>query len=276
MPADLHIHTFFSDGTQSPEEIVELAAKNGLTTIAITDHDVLLGIEPAKQKGQQLNVEVIPGIELTTEAWGAEIHILGYYIDTSSPQLLGILSKIQKGREERVFKICEKLKKLGVELAPAQVFEIAGHKAAGRPHVARALLANGSVRTFKEAFNKYIGFNGPAYVAHYKLSPQQAVQLVAATGGIPVFGHPAVSDCDEKIPELIKAGLRGIEVYYPSHDQSQTQHYLALAEKNGLLATGGSDFHGEVSGREVTLGQVDFPDELVEKLKDEHLRGNRS
>lgn len=276
MPADLHIHTFFSDGTQSPEEIVELAGKNGLTTIAITDHDVVIGIEPARQKGHELGVDIIPGIELTTEAWNTEIHILGYYIDINSQELLGTLSKVQKGREDRVYKICAKLDKLGIKLDPAQVFEIAGHKAAGRPHVARALIANGSIKTFKEAFNKYIGFNGPAYESHYKLSPQEAVQLVKAAGGIPVFGHPAVSGCDDKIPELVQAGLRGIEAHYPSHDRSQTQHYLSLAEKNGLLVTGGSDYHGEVSGREMKLGDFSIPDELVGKLKDEHLRGNRS
>ncbi len=276
MPADLHIHTFFSDGTQSPEEIVELAGKTGLTAIAITDHDVVSGIERAKQKGREISVDVIPGIELTTEAWDTEIHILGYYIDVNNRELLNTLAKMQKSREDRVFKICEKLAKLDIKLDPVQVFEIAGHKAAGRPHVARALIANGSIKTFKEAFNKYIGFNGPAYVSHYKLSPQEAVQLIVTAGGIPVFGHPAVSKCDEKIPELVKAGLRGLEAHYGGHGQAQTQHYLSLAEKYGLLVTGGSDYHGAVSGREIKLGEFSIPDELIGKLQDEHLRGNRS
>ncbi|MBU0672308.1 MAG: PHP domain-containing protein [Candidatus Margulisbacteria bacterium] len=276
MPADLHIHTFFSDGTQSPEEIVELAKKGGLTTIAITDHDVVAGIERAKKKGAELGVAVIPGIELTTEAFDSEIHILGYFIDTQSAELLEIISKIQKSREDRIFTICEKLQALGVKLDPDKVFAIAGHRAAGRPHVARALIAEGYVKNFKEAFVRYLDFHGPAYVSHYKLSPAEAIKLVLAADGLPVFGHPAVSACDQCIPELMSTGLVGLEVYYGAHNQGQTQHYLELAEKYGLLLTGGSDYHGSTSGREIKLGDFSIADDLVEKLKNEHLRRNKS
>jgi len=275
MSADLHVHTTFSDGTHTPEEVVEQAKKAGLSAIAITDHDVVDGIGSAQKRGRELGVEVIPGIEFTTEAFDTEIHILGYFIDYRHPGLVEAMTRIQKGRRERIFKICEKLKGLGVDLDPEKVLELAGNRAPGRPHVARALVDAGYVRDFKEAFTKYIDFHGPAYVSHYKLSPEEAVRLVVAAGGVPVYAHPAVSNCDQIIPELMAAGLAGIEVYYSGHNKSQTRHYLNLAKKDGLLATGGSDYHGVRSGREVELGELSIPDELVEKLKNEHLRRNK-
>ncbi len=243
--------------------------------IAITDHDVVDGIEPAQKRGKELGVEIIPGIEFTTEAFDTEIHILGYFIDHRHPALVEAITKIQKGRRERIFKICEKLKGLGVDLDPEKVLELAGNRAPGRPHVARALVQEGFVEDFREAFDKYIDFHGPAYVSHYKLSPQEAVGLVVSAGGVPVYAHPGVSNCDQIVPDLITAGLAGIEAYYSGHSRSQTRHYLNLAKKHGLLVTGGSDYHGFKSGREVELGEMGIPDELVEKLKDEHLRRNK-
>jgi predicted metal-dependent phosphoesterase TrpH len=169
----------------------------------------------------------------------------------------------------------KKLNALGLLIGAEDVFKFAQGKAPGRPHVAMALLENKQVDNFKQAFDKYIEFNGPAYVPHYKLSPQEAIQLIRQAGGVAVYSHPAVSRCDWIIPELIAAGLLGIEAYYATHNQSQTQHYLNLAKKYGLLVTGGSDYHGFKSGREVDLGQFAVPDELVDKLKNEYLHGNR-
>ncbi len=276
MPADLHVHTNCSDGTQSPEEVVGLAAKAGLKSIAITDHDVVAGIDAAMKKGLEVGVEVIPGIEFTTEAQDTEIHILGYFIDHRSPELLEKIARIQQGRKERIFQICEKMHGLGIELKPERVFEIAGHEAAGRPNVARALIEAGHVKDFREAFNRYLEYKGPAYVSHYKLSPEEAVKLVLAANGLPVYAHPAVSKCDQIIPDLILAGLVGIEAYYIGHNQGTTKHYLALAMKLGLLVTGGSDYHGTISGREVSLGDISISDELVDKLRNEHIRRDRS
>ncbi|MEA3492837.1 MAG: PHP domain-containing protein [Candidatus Margulisiibacteriota bacterium] len=275
MPADLHVHTNFSDGTDSPEVVVEKAKNAGITEMAITDHDVVDGIDRAAKKGRDLGVEVIPGIEFTTEALGAEIHILGYYIDHHDHTLLKTIKKIQKSREERIFKICEKLKELGISLEAEKVFEIAGHRAAGRPHIARAMIKEGYVRNFKEAFGKYIDFHGPAYVAHYKLSPEEAIKLVIAAKGIPVYAHPAVSNCDQIIPDLISAGLAGIEVYYPGHNREQTAHYLDITKKYALLATGGSDYHGKRSGREIGIGYVSITDDLMEKIRSEYLHRNK-
>jgi predicted metal-dependent phosphoesterase TrpH len=276
MAADLHIHTFFSDGTQSPEEIVSLAAEAALSAIAITDHDVVAGIDRAQKAGRAAGVEVVPGIEFSTEVPETEIHILGYFIDHRNAELLEVIHKIQKDRENRIIKICDKLKGLGVALDPEKVFALAGHRFAGRPHVARALVEGGYVSSFKEAFNKYIDFHGPAYVSHYKLLPEEAIRLVLSAGGLPVYGHPAVSRYDRIIPELISYGLKGIEVYYSTHNRVQTKHYQRLAREYGLLMTGGSDYHGAKSGRDIGLGGTSISEELMEKLRNEHLRRNKS
>jgi predicted metal-dependent phosphoesterase TrpH len=276
MSADLHVHTSCSDGVHSPEAIIELAKKAKLKTLSVTDHDAVTGIVPAQRKGKELGVEVIPGIEFTTDSHDTEIHILGYFIDYHSPELLDTIKKIQRGREDRIYGICEKLKGIGVELEAERVFELAGHRDAGRPHVANALLAAGYVKSFKEAFNKYIAFGGPAYVPHYKLSPVEAVALVVKAKGIPVFAHPGTSSCDQVIPELMAAGLAGLEVYHRCHKPKQVEHYLELTKKYDLLVTGGTDFHGFENTLEAALGSITIPDELVEKLKNEHLRRNKS
>lgn len=276
MSADLHIHTNCSDGTQSPEKVVELAKEAGLKTIAITDHDTFSGIAEAKKKAHEIGLEIIPGIELTTEDCDTEVHILGYFIDVNNPDFLAAIEKIQTAREERIYKICDKLKGLGVDLDPQKVFALAGHKVAGRPHVARALIEAGYVDNFNEAFKKYLDFHGPAYVSHYKLLPKEAIKLIVEAGGLAVFGHPAVSNCDQIIPDLVEAGLAGLEVYYIRHRDYQVKHYLELAKKYGLLETGGSDYHGIESGREVRLGDHRIPNTLIEKLKHEHARRNQT
>ncbi|OGB89394.1 hypothetical protein A2625_07885 [candidate division WOR-1 bacterium RIFCSPHIGHO2_01_FULL_53_15] len=274
MSADLHIHSNLSDGTETPEEIVKLAQAAGIKTIALTDHDNIDGIEVAMVSGQGHGVEVIPGIEFTTENPRAEVHILGYFFDHHDAELSDILGKIQQGRVERIYKIVEKLKGQGVEIEADEIFAISGQKSPGRPHVARVLIAKGLVANFKEAFSRYLDFRAPAYVPHYRLLPAEAVALIKKAGGIPVFAHPVISNCDEVIPELMAAGLRGIEIYYPGYYADQIEHYLALARKNGLLATGGSDYHGAEGGRELKLGEHTIPDELVDKLRNEHIRGN--
>jgi predicted metal-dependent phosphoesterase TrpH len=273
MPADLHIHSNFSDGIDTPEEIVKQAAAVGLKTIALTDHDTMAGIERAQAAGEQSGVEVIPGIEFTTENPRAEVHILGYFMDRHNTELAEVLAKIQQGRIDRIYEIVKKLKALGLEIEPDEVFALSGKSSPGRPHVARVLMRKGIVANFKEAFNRFLDFRSPAYVPHYRLMPVEAVKLVQKAGGIPVFAHPAISNCDEIIPELAAAGLRGLEIYYPGYYADQIEYYLALAAKNNLLATGGSDYHGG-DAKDMKLGDHTVPDELVEKLKNEHLRGN--
>ncbi len=266
MPADLHVHTTFSDGSDSPEEIVREAKKANLKTIAITDHDVVEGIDPAIKEGKKLGVDVIPGIEFTTETPDKEIHILGYLIDYKNARLKEILAKIQEGRRNRIYKIAEKLTKIGVKLDPARVLELAKDGSAGRPHVARVLLETGIVKSVKEAFDRYLDSRGPAYVPHYKLFPNEAIKLILDVKGVPVLAHPAISKCDDMIPDLVSFGLMGIEAYYPGYSEQNTKYYTGLARKSNLLVTGGSDYHGKSNTKDIGLGGVPVSDELVDIL----------
>lgn len=268
MPADLHIHSNLSDGTNTPEEVVDLARSAGLTKIALTDHDTVMGIERAQIVGKEIGVDVISGIEFTTEAHNAEVHILGYFFNPKNIKLLEVLEKIQAGRVDRIHKIVKKLNELGLSLTADDVFKYSNKGAPGRPHVARALIEKKYVSGFKEAFNRYLDFRGPAYVSHYKLTPEDAIRLIREVNGAPVFAHPAVSNCDNSIPDLMAAGLLGIEVFYSGHRPDQVEKYKNLAHKYNLLMTGGSDFHGDNSGREIKLGDISIPDDMVDKLKE--------
>lgn len=270
------MHSNLSDGSDSPEELVRLARAAGLTAIALTDHDIVDGIGRAQTEARAGDgkIEVIPGIEFTTENKQCEAHILGYFIDPDNAELAAALAQIQAGRVKRIYKIAKKLRALKIEVEPEEILAASGGKAPGRPHVAKVLVNRGYVSTIKEAFNRYIDSRGPAYVPHYKLAPAEAVGLIKRSGGIPVFAHPVITNCDELIGELIGAGLRGIEAIYPGYSPDQIERYRALALKHGLLITGGSDYHGANFAREQKLGELPVPDEVVERLKDEHARGN--
>jgi len=271
MPADLHIHSNFSDGLLSPEEIVRKAHDAGLTVISITDHDIVDGIGPAMAEGEKVGVKVIPGIEFTTDLPDTEIHILGYFIDYKVEWLKELLFKIREGRISRIYKIVDKLKNLGINIDSEDVLKLADKGSVGRPHVARMLLQQGKVKSIQEAFNKYLNCDAPAYVPHFKLTPAEAVQTIIKAGGIPVYAHPAVSKKDDIIPELVAKGLAGIEVFYSKHSDDQIKHYQSLAKKYGLLMTGGSDFHGFSTGRDISLGVMKLPDNCIKKLE-EHLK----
>lgn len=268
MPADLHIHTNFSDGLYSPEDIVKKAKEAGLAAIAITDHDTIDAVPRALEAGRLLGIKVIPGVEFTTDIPETEIHILGYFIDYKASWFLELLKKIRDERVSRIYKIVEKLKKLGIEIDPEEIFKLVDLGSVGRPHVARVLLKKGKVKSVQEAFNKYLDCNAPAYVSHFKLSPAEAVKTIIKAGGIPVYAHPGVSAMDEIIPELVSQGLAGIEVYYGKHSDFQIKHYLSLADKYGLLVTGGSDFHGLGTMRDEKLGDVKLSDSYLKKLEE--------
>lgn len=268
MPADLHIHSNFSDGALSPEEIVQKAKQAGLSKISITDHDTVDGIDRAIKESVNAGIKVVPGIEFTTDVPGTEIHILGYFIDHHAQWLLDLLMKIRSDRVERVHKTVDKLKSLGIEINPDDVLRLSNKGSVGRPHIARVLMQTGKVSSIQEAFNRYLDFKSPAYVPHFKLTPVEAIKAIIKAGGIPVYAHPAVSNKDEMIPDLVAAGLAGLEVYYSKHSKFQIKHYLDLASKHGLLVTGGSDFHGLGTGRDVALGDVKLADDLYKKLEE--------
>ena len=265
--ADLHVHTTFSDGTFPPEKVVEYASKIGLDCIAICDHDVVDGIEPALRAGEKWGVEIIPAIEVTAEKHGHEIHILGFYIDWQDKEFQKKLKQLCRQRKKRIYEMVGKLKGIGLALEAEEVFEAGGEGSVGRLHLATVLRKKGYTNTVEEAFRKYIGDGKPCYVAKINLTPEEAIGEIIKAKGIPVLAHPGVTAKDEFILSYIKHGLMGIEVYHPEHTPVIVRHYEKLAKDLGLLITGGSDCHGLGKGR-VLMGSVTVPYELVEKLRD--------
>ncbi len=265
--ADLHLHTVFSDGTYTPEELISASKKAGLSAIAVVDHDTVKGIDPAIAAADKQDIEVLPGIELSAEYEGAEVHILGYLIDYKDDSLVKRLEELRKNRIERIYRIIEKLKGIGIELNPESVFSISGEGTVGRLHVARALVKEKKAGSILEAFQKYIGDKCPAYCLGFKFSPIEAIRLIRESKGIPVLAHPYIFRNDEFLPKFIEWGIRGVEVYYPEHSQSMVNYYLGIAREHNLLVTGGSDCHGKAKP-EVKIGGIKIPYELVEKLKE--------
>ena len=265
--ADLHLHTVFSDGTYTPEQLIAQSCKAKLSAIAVVDHDTIEGIQPVKKIAVAHNIEVLAGIELSAEYDGIEIHILGYLIDFKNELLAKRLRDLKANRIERIFRIVEKLKDAGVSLSPDSVFTIAQQGTVGRLHVARAMVKEGKVGSITEAFQRYIGDKSCAYVLGFKLSPQEAIQLIKDAAGIPVLAHPYSINNDDLILEFIDMGIMGLEAYYPEHSQSMINFYLALAREHNLLVTGGSDCHGNAKP-EVKIGSLKVSYELVEKLKE--------
>lgn len=270
---DLHTHTYFSDGTLSADALLAEAKKAGLAALAITDHDTVQALERISVRAaQESDIEVVPGIELSAEHERREVHILGYYIDTRSPRLQEQLAVLKKNRIERVYTIIEKLKELGVSLSPESVFSVSKDAVTvGRMHVARALVREKISPDINAAFQKYIGDYAPAFVLGFKISPQEAIQLIRDSGGIAVLAHPYLLRDDEFIFTLIKCGLQGIEVYYPEHSQSQINFYRHLAEEHGLVVTGGSDYHG-LAKPAVQLNCMKVPYACLERLQEAHAR----
>lgn len=264
--ADLHLHTFFSDGTYSPEELITEADKNGLSAISVVDHDTVEGVEAVIEAGKSKNLEVLPGIELTAEFNGTEIHVLGYLIDYKNDEFRQDLQRLKENRVERVYKITDKLSAMGKRLNPQTVFNLAGQGTVGRLHIARAMEQEGLVSSIFEAFHKYIGDRCPAYVCGFRFSPYEAIKLIKKVGGIPVLAHPYIINRDEWIIEFIKYGMMGLEVYYTEHTSAMINAYLGLAQKYNLLVTGGSDCHGKAKP-EAKIGSIKIPYELVNNLK---------
>jgi hypothetical protein len=260
--ADLHIHTKTSDGRITSEEAVFLAHQSRLAAISIADHDTVDGIRAALELGKRYGIEVIPGVELSSEIKGIELHFLGYFIDWRDKWFRNKLSELQEARRDRAKKIIEKLRGLGIEISYEVILSSAG-KVLGRPHIARLMLERGYVKSIDEAFDNYLGLGRPAHVKKFPLSPKEAIKMIRKLGGIPVLAHPIFARADDMLPDLIGMGLMGIEVYHGKHDAQATEHYKQLAKKYGLLITGGSGAHG----LEIPVGKVRIPYSLVEQLK---------
>ncbi len=266
--ADLHIHTYYSDGTSSSEEVVEEAHSQGLSCIAITDHDTIEGFAPTLEAAKKYNIEVIPGMEFSTEINGKDIHVLGYLFDCHNPQLKEILESNQAYRIERMRKMIGRLKDLGIkDIDLDEVCARVQSKSVGRPHLAATLVEKGVVKNIKEAFDKYLAEGAPAYFSKFKQTPFEAVSLIKNAGGVAVLAHPMLTQVDELIPRLVREGLGGLEVYYPNSLPSIVQFYERIAEKHNLVMTGGSDAHGKAK-KHTYIGRLKIPYELVEKLKE--------
>jgi predicted metal-dependent phosphoesterase TrpH len=273
--ADLHAHTTVSDGSLTPEELVALAAGNGLAALGITDHDTTDAVSAAQRAGEQLGVWVVPGVELNTDTEDGHVDILGYFIDITSETFQAKLQRIRDARYERARRMVDKLRALGLPITFDRVLELSTEGAVGRPHVAEALREAGHVDTIGEAFDLYIGRRGPAYVDRYRMSPEEACALVRQAGGVPSLAHPinphnpqaSPADLRRLLASLRRAGLGAMECYYPGYSDQVSRWLLDIASELGLLPTGGSDFHGTPKPT-VTLGMSGIPLHYVAQLQE--------
>jgi len=262
---DLHLHTTASDGQFSPSELVALALERDLLVIAITDHDTTEGIDEALEAASGTGLEVIPGVEISCDVPHEEVHLLGYYLDHHHPALQGKLRAMRDARLQRAKGMLVRLAALGFPLPWEMVAELAGEGSVGRPHIARAMIKMGYVVSNSEAFDLYIGRNGPAYVERYKISPLDAVSLVKVARGLPVLAHPL--KVAPFLPELVEGGLVGLEVYYNGYSPEYIRGLADLARKFDLIPTGGSDFHGPGVLDTIEMGGAWVPVESVERLR---------
>jgi 3',5'-nucleoside bisphosphate phosphatase len=265
MSADLHLHTHFSDGTFSPEELADAALKQSLKIIALTDHDTMEGCPRAQAACEKHGIEFIPGTELTADCDGDEVHILGYWLDPTHTPLRKALDRFQKVRQERIHQMVARLNEVDVPLKVESVLEMARCQAPGRPHVARALVAGGYVRNFDQAFERYLKKGCPAWVPKDKMSATDAVQLIHDAGGVAVLAHPGLYPRQQVIASVAGVGLDGLECWHSKHSRYQTSEYERLAREMGLVPTGGSDCHGRSKGQPI-IGTVRIPRINVENL----------
>jgi predicted metal-dependent phosphoesterase TrpH len=265
---DLHTHTTASDGTLSPRALVLEAVKHGVRVLAVTDHDSTDGLaEAMDEAARHPPLEIVPGLEINCDVEGAEIHVLGYFVDHAAPWFQDFLREQRAERAARVHRIADRLAELGMPIDPAEVFAIVKEGSPGRPHVAQVMVNRGYVRSIREAFDKYLRAGGAANVPRRRLQPAEAVAVIRKAGGVPVLAHPGLADRDAMIPALVEAGLMGIEVYYAEHSATQTEHYRELCRRHDLVPTGGSDYHGPQSGRANPPGTPAVPWSSWESLQ---------
>jgi predicted metal-dependent phosphoesterase TrpH len=271
MFADLHLHTNFSDGTYTPEELTAQAGSFGFKALALTDHDTMDGCARMAAACRTAGIEFIPASELTAELDDVELHLIGYFLDPENETLRTELAKFQKVRQHRIYEMVAHLNELGVPLRAETVFELANCRAPGRPHVARALVQEEFCGSLDEAFERFLKKGKPAWVPKFKISALDAIELIHQAGGLAVMAHPGLNRTDEAIPHLVEAGLDGLECFHTKHSTTITEHYLQLAETHKLVVTGGSDCHGLSKGRPL-IGTIKLPYVYVERLKDRVLQ----
>lgn len=260
---ELHAHTHFSDGQLSPEALVALAIEREVAALAVTDHDSVEGIAPAvAAAGSQL--EIVPGIEISSALEGHDLHILGYFFDPTSVRLRERLERFREERRQRAIAILDRLAELGMPVSADEVFAAAGPGVVGRPHVAHALLRAGHVTTMEQAFQKYLGMRGEAFVPRPEFASADAVRIIREAGGVAVLAHPGILT-HRIVEELRDAGLGGVEVWHPQHGMAAQRRWYETAKELGLVPTGGSDFHGPHRG--AGLGDMPVPERTLDDLR---------
>lgn len=273
---DLHMHSLFSDGTYTPEELVAAGVKNGVSALALTDHDTTDGVNRFLSAARAAGLQAFSGVEVSADCDLGSVHVLGYGMDPAHPGFIKSLAWIRQGREERNREILDRLNRLGLPLTYEDVTSHAGADVVARPHFALAMMAKGYVSNKREAFDRYLARGKPAYAERRRFDPAQTFALIKEAGGLPVLAHPitlrqAGGTFRKTVEEFKAQGLAGLEVYYPEHAPDLVRTYLALARDLDLLATGGSDFHGAVSpGVEIGrgYGHLKVPDEVAQALAD--------
>lgn len=269
--ADLHLHTNFSDGTYTPEELAARARQLGLGAVALTDHDTVEGCTRMAAACAAAGLEFIPATELTAEFDENELHLLGYFVDTGNQKLLTEMVRFQQVRQDRVREMVARLNQLNIPLRADAVFALANCRSPGRPHVARALVMGRFCSSPDEAFERFLKKNRPAWVPKFKISALDAIALIHQAGGLAVMAHPGLNRTDGIIPDLVEAGLDGLECFHTKHTASTSEHYVRTAKEFNLAITGGSDCHGLSKGKPL-IGTVRLPYEYVEQL---HARSRR-
>jgi len=267
---DLHLHTLASDGRLSPTELIQLVANQGLETISITDHDSTEGLAEAYEAAKKFPyMRIIPGIEMSADIPGDEVHVLGYFLDYHDVEFQEMLTELRRGRVGRAQVMVEKLVALGKPVEWERVLHFAGDGTVGRPHIALAMVEAGYFKEPKEAFEEYLGNDGLAYYDRPKLNPTESVAMIRKVGGVPVLAHPTfMNDMEAGIASLKKEGLVGMEVYYAQYDDDTVRHLARLAREYDLIPCGGSDYHGLGNTGELLPGTLGPPEETVKLLED--------
>lgn len=275
MRVDLHVHSTASDGAYSPAEVVQIALTNQVDAIALTDHDNVSGVPAAQQAAASTGLEVLAGVELSSEDEQSDRHILGYLIDGDHGPLRDTLLDLRNSRVNRAQRMVELLNTVcGIPVSWERVLAVAKEGSVGRPHVARVLLETGKVASMQEAFDLYLSDDGPAYVPHYRLEPARAIELIHGAGGVAVLAHPGHYDDYRAIVEaLVPLGLDGLEVYYPDHTPALIESLLLLTRQHNLVLTAGSDFHRREGNGSARIGTVKTPPtlDIVKALKERSL-----
>lgn len=267
--ADLHTHTSCSDGRLSPTELVTKAASREIQVLAITDHDTVDGLEEARIEAETLGIRFVPGIELSAEVQGKEVHILGYGVNPEEAVLQEHLQKMQTAREKRAWRMVERLQKVGLTLRESTVeSKISKTHSVGRPHIAELLVEAGHVTSTDRAFEKYLGQNGPGYVAKPKFEAKRVLSIINHAGGVGVLAHPGHWTSSRQVRALVDAGLTGLELWHPAHDSSLCSYYERIARDYNLCPTGGSDYHGRTDDEDHYFGRVGMGEKDWERFRE--------